>query len=58
MYDRKKHPLKGFPKSNLKATSVAVQPASSEYRAGAVLQLSLQLGNNNKCMIELDHLSP
>lgn len=55
IYHRKKHPLKGFPKSDLKATGLAVQPASSEYRAGAVSQLLLQLGNN-KCMIELDHL--
>lgn len=58
IYHRKKDPLKGFPKSDLKATSVAVQPTSPEYRAGAVSQLSLQLGNNNKCMIELDHLHP
>lgn len=58
IYDRKKHPLKGFPKSDLKATNVAVQPASSEYRSGAVSQLLLQLGNNNKYMIELDHLHP
>lgn len=58
IYHRKKHALKSFPKSDLKATSVAVQNSSSEYRAGAVSQLSLQLGNNNKCMIELDHLHP
>lgn len=58
IYHRKKHPLKSFPKSHLKAASVAVQPASSKSRAGAVSQLLLQLGSNNKCMIELDHLHP
>lgn len=58
IYHRKKHPPKGFPKSDLKAASVEVKAASSESRAAAVSQLSLQLGKTNKCMIELDHLHP